>query len=120
MAIEFQQPATADEYRDLVQKYSFLVDAQLKLVEENEDNHYLIGFLPALISAVNVIGYLRGQDNMFIDARPWLDFQTELYRNEDAFEHRLSALISRIMNSANSEEYKNRIQEYYMNVRTIE
>ena len=115
MEIAFEQPHTAEQYRHLVQTYSFLVDAEMKLVEDEPSDSYLAERLPALISAVNVIGYLRGQHGVFVDARPPLDFQKELYRNEDAFEGRLAALVRRVEASASAGSYAENLRAYYLN-----
>lgn len=118
MEIQFQQSTTPGEYRELVQRYSFLVDAEMQRLEESPDTRYLADRLPQLISAVNVIGYLRGQDNMFVEERPPLDFQSALYRNEDAFERRLSALVAKVMSSPSAEEYQAKLKRYYFDFRT--
>ncbi|MDB5258880.1 MAG: hypothetical protein JWO73_88 [Candidatus Taylorbacteria bacterium] len=88
---------------NLVNKYSWLVDSELKKVELNIKEHPAhldmnIESLPKLISLVNVIGYLRGQNNAFIEIRPHdvIEYQPELYKNEDAFESRLHAIITTI------------------------
>lgn len=117
MEIEFTQPASADEYRDLVQWYSYLVDAELIKLEEATDEKTLAERIPHIISAVNVIGYLRGQHNMFIDERPPLDFQSALYKNEDAFEQRMESLISRVTESEFAGIYRNKLRGYYLDFR---
>ena len=118
MKIVFQSLTTAEEYCELVQRYAFLVDAEMKLAEETVETSYGSEWLPQCISAVNVIGYLRGQHNMFVEERPQLDFQGAIYHNEDSFERRLALLIAKILQSASAEVYKTKLQEYYVDYRT--
>ena len=121
--MNFTDIKTAEEYKNLVSKYYYLVDSELKKIEKVIEEHsgqLEIESLPKLISLVNVIGYLRGQDNAFIDVRPAgvSEYQRELYDNEDAFEKRLRAIIDVI--SSNKEylqRYKDVLERYFVKAR---
>jgi hypothetical protein len=123
--MKFKDIKTADEYKDLVEKYSWLVDSELKKVEQNIREHPAnldvnIESLPKLISLVNVIGYLRGQGNAFIEVRPdgVAEFQRELYDNEDAFEGRLREIIKAIcVDTIYLEKYKAVLDRYFLKAR---
>jgi hypothetical protein len=123
MAINFKAVETKEEYLNLVEKFSFLVDSELKLTEgyiESHNNDSIISSLPKLISLANTIGYLRGQDNAFIDVRPQgMGIQDDLYQNEDNFEARLNKIIDYIV--ANDKEgYTNRLNQYFIKARKVD
>jgi len=113
---------TADEYVDFVRKFVTLVDEQLRFYEkENIGDGELLGLatqMPALISLVNTVGYLRGQDGMFLDIRPSTDKQQEFYALEDEFEHRLKKLIDTVMNSNQKDIYLDRLHTYFIKARS--
>lgn len=123
--MEFTEIKTADEYKDLVTKYSWLVDSELKIIELNIKEHpdnldMNIESLPKLISLVNVVGYLRGQNNAFIEVRPddVVEYQSELYKNEDAFESRLHTIITTIcVDPKNLELCKSTIERHFIEYR---
>ncbi len=124
MAISFTQMQSSEEYKDLIQKYSYLVDQELSRIESQLSEltpQDVAGVLPKFISAINVIGYLRGQDGMFIEARPGsITFQKDLYENEDAFEERLRKLISYVKKDSKSFlQYRNLLNEYYLEARGL-
>ena len=77
----------------------------------------MVGGLPKLVSLVNTIGYLRGQDNAFLDVRPSTSVQNELYENESEFEARLTVIIDKIIESGEVEYYKRRMDEYFLRAR---
>ena len=123
MSIIPQKINTQEEYRDLVEKFSWLADQQLRFCEECVaigSIHEVLGQIPSLISIVNAIGYLRGQDGAFLDFRPHTDYQKELYENEDNFEKRLRAIIEHLMNSELKQEYIDKLQTYYIKTRTLQ
>jgi len=121
--MKFTDIKTADEYIDLVGKYSWLVNSELQKLEANVREHpeqINMESLPKLISMINVIGYLRGQDGAFLDSRPEgvSEYQSELYKNEDAFENRLNNIIKTICaNPKNLEDYKAILGRYFINAR---
>ncbi len=118
-------PQNAQEYTDLVEKFSALVDQELSRVESDQRegmDHDIALRLPAIISAVNTIGYLRGQDGMFFDFRPQdiigTGLQGAFYANEDAFESRLQAIINYIGTTKENAFYCERLERYYITART--
>ena len=114
---------TAEEYKDLVSKYSWLVDSELLKIEtviKEHPDQANIEALPKLISLVNVVGYLRGQDGAFLDIRPdeVTEYQRELYDNEDAFESRLREIIKAVcVDPKNIERYKAVLDRYFIKAR---
>jgi hypothetical protein len=118
-------PQNTQEYIDIAEKLSALVDQELSRVESNRHEgrfHDVILRLPAIISAVNTIGYLRGEDGMFLDFRP-KDIQEKgvqgaLYANEEAFEHRLQALIDYLSTTKEADFYRETLERYYITART--
>ena len=120
--MELKQPATAEEYMRMVEQFSWLVDRELKDAEKEISDSPRpwqgAGMLPKLISLVNVIGYMRGQDGVFLDSRPFevsTQFQSDLYKNEDSFEGRLNNLIVKVCETSEGvSELKRRIEEYYI------
>lgn len=112
----------AEEYKDLVEKFSFLVEKEFEKCEKMKDGDILgvIQNLPKLISLVNTIGYLRGQDGAFLEARPHTDFQPDLYKNEDVFEAKLYKLIDFISSPEAKARYRQRLEEYFLKARKAE
>lgn len=107
------------EYIDLFNNFKTIIDKQLEYFETNtENNHELANKLPALISLINTIEYLRGQEGMFLNFRPHTSNQAEFYKIENEFEKRLEKLITRILNSEEAEFYKTKIHTYFCEVRT--
>ena len=113
---------SGEAYTEFVRAFATLLDQQLTLLEGymngKEGAHNLIQQMPALISLVNTIGYLRGQDGMFLDIRPSTENQKEFYEYEDLFEKRLSTLIDFILNSDEKEYYRERLESYFVKART--
>lgn len=108
-----------NEYKDFVEKSAFLVDSELKKVEkikEEGDHHVVALSLPKLISIINFAGYLRGQDGMFLDFRPYplVDYQQELYKMENEFEKRLFALINWVKTTESKDLAVFRLNEYFL------
>jgi hypothetical protein len=109
----------------MAESISGLVDAELSALESMKDGKERIYFmaerLPALISAVNMIGYLRGQDGMFLDFLPMdfitADIQSPLAINELAFEKRLDALLTEVGKSEQRENFRERLERYYIQAR---
>lgn len=112
------RPSNPDEYLFLVEHYSYLVDQELGVVERASENQYVIDRLPHLICLVNVVGYLRGQDNVFMNSRPeGIPFQDALYTNEALFEKRLAAVIGRVRESGGEVALRTRLEQYLVNFR---
>lgn len=113
---------SAEEYTEFVRAFATLLDQQLTLLEgyakSKEGAHDLIQQMPALISLVNTVGYLRGQDGMFLDIRPRTENQKEFYGYEDLFEKRLGALIDFVLSSDEKEYYRERLESYFVKART--
>lgn len=108
MKLVFKKINNEDEYQNFVEQVYFLADQELKKAEEIKikDNHHDLALvLPKLVSIVNIIGYLRGQDNIFVDFRPHVSFQQELYLMEEEFEKRLSQLIDYIKTTDSKDLY---------------
>lgn len=114
---------SAEEYTEFVRAFATLLDQQLTLVEGYMDRkdgvRDLIHQMPALISLVNTIGYLRGQDGMFLDVRPSApENQKEFYGYEDMFEKRLDTVIDFLLHSDEKEYYRERLESYFVKART--
>ncbi len=112
-----------DEYKEFVEHTIFLVDSELKKLEilkDQNDHHTLALTLAKNISAVNFISYLRGEDNMFVDVRPHVDFQKDLYATEDEFEKRLRDLIDYVKTTESKDLVKWQLTEYYLKQRGFE
>jgi len=122
MDIQKQQLSTGDEYTKFVRGFATLLDEQLSVCEDrakNKENlHELARQMPAIISLVNTVGYLRGQDGMFLDMRPRTENQNEFYGYEDLFEKRLDQLINTLMDSDEKDFYKERLESYLIKSRT--
>lgn len=60
---------TANQYLTPVRQYVTLLDKQLKVMEKaskkKKQVRDVVESMPALISLVNTVAYLRGQDGMF-------------------------------------------------------
>lgn len=113
---------TAEEYKSFVKEFVTLLDKQFAVLEERAENkenlHDLARQMPAIISLVNTVGYLRGQDGMFLEIRPLVDNQKDLYDYENLFEKRLEKLIDILMDSDNKDYYIERLESYFVKSRT--
>ncbi len=122
--IEHKRIETPNEYRDLVAWYTFLLNKEFEMVEQEMEfgsPMEIAECIPKLISAVNVVGYLRGQDKMFIVPRPnGIDFQAELYKTEEFYEDRLWKLIDYVNKDEKaSRKYRGLLEEYYVKSRGL-
>lgn len=117
---DFESP---EDYLAFVDSFVSLLDQQMKLVElrvtDPEQVRDVIFQMPAIISLVNTVGYLRGQDGMFFDVRPATYGPNPLYGYEGHFETRLYHLIEKILNSAEKNEYIDRLEKYFIQARTL-
>ena len=122
--INFTPVTSAEDYKTLVEQFSFLVDVELKKFENitsaDEANTAALA-APKLISLVNTVGYLRGQDNAFLEIRPKevVGFQKDLYANERVFEDKLKNLLNKISSLGQKKIYDYRIDEYFIETRSI-
>lgn len=118
-------PKTNEEYISMVRVIASLIDTQLRLYETSVEEgsksrlYDVILQMPALISLVNTVGYLRGQDGMFLDIRPkpLSEHQKELYSLEHMFEERLYKIIQKLDSSELKDRYIERLNEYFINHR---
>jgi hypothetical protein len=122
MNIQKQHLSTGDEYTKFVREFVTLLDEQLSACEEYakkpEDLYSLAHQMPAIISLINTVGYLRGQDGIFLRIRPSTENQKEFYEYEDKFEERLKNLIDILMASNRKDVYKERLESYFIKSRT--
>ena len=122
MDIKKQRLVTDNEYTKFVREFVTILDEQLSVWEDRAKNkeglHDLARQMPAIISLVNTVGYLRGQDGMFFDIRPHTENQSEFYGYEDLFEKRLDQLIDILMDSDEKDYYKERLESYLIKSRT--
>lgn len=111
-----------EEYILFVKQFITLLDEQFNVWEEESQHesglHSLSESMPAIISLVNTVGYLRGQDGVFLNIRPRTDMQNKLYKLEDIFEKRLQKLIDVLMQSPAKEYYLKRLQKYFIDARS--
>ncbi len=106
-------------YISLFENFTSLVNQQFTQFEdENKEIHEIAKGLPALISLVNTIGYLRGQDGVFLNFRPQTDQQTRFYKVEDEYEARLEKIIQKVMNSTEKAFYEQNLHSYFCQTRT--
>ena len=122
MDIQQRQLSTAEEYINFVREFVTLLDKQLAIFEDfskNEEKlHELAHVMPAIISLVNTVGYLRGQDGLFIEIRPYTKNQGEFNKYEALFESRLNKLIDVLMGSDEKDYYMERLESYLVKFRT--
>jgi hypothetical protein len=117
--------SSAEEYTHFVRKFVTLLDQQFQEYEQcvknpkdSNDLYRLASVMPALICLVNTVGYLRGQDDMFLNIRPHTNNQKEFYNYEDWFEERLNKLIDILMHSKARAYYQARLESYLVKTRT--
>jgi len=121
-----QQPfSSSEEYTNFVRTFVSLLDRQFQEFEnyaknpkDSNDLYRLAHVMPALICLVNTVGYLRGQDDMFLNIRPHTNTQKEFYNYEDWFEERLNKLIDILMHSKAKDYYQARLESYLVKTRT--
>lgn len=113
------------QYLETVKNLIELAEYEMKKAEDKSefnDLHNLALQLPRLISIVNVISYLRGQDGVFEGIKPIMPSNTqELYVIEDTFEKRLNSLIEKVNSDPKSKEvYQQLMKQYYLKARRAE
>ncbi len=124
-SLQLFPPKNEAEYIEMVERFSGLVDEEMKKVESEQglDRVHAIALrLPALISLVNAIGYFRGEDGVFLDIPSGRIFSSgtrgSLYKNQDVFEKRLGDLIHEVMASHEADGYIKNLERYYIASRT--
>ena len=122
MIIKRKKISTSEEYISFVRRFVTLLDTELKFYEDKEKNKKdlsgLARQMPAIISLVNTVGYLRGQDGIFLGTRPSTENQNELRKYEDFFENRLNKLIDILISSDLKKSYQERLESYFVKSRT--
>ncbi len=112
-----------DEMKKFVEQFVSLLDAEMSKWEEKIKDPTniadLIHAMPALISLVNTVGYLRGQDGMF-DVGPEIRvaLSADIRKYEDIFEERLNKLIDVLLQSKEKGYYEQRLDSYFTKSRT--
>ncbi len=114
----------AQDYSNFVRNIVSLLDQEFTAWENKTRNGENLADLarqmPALISLVNTVGYLRGQDGVFLDFRPKTENQKEFYEYENNFEKRLEKLIDILLASNQKKFYLDRLESYFIKVRSKE
>lgn len=122
MNINFKELNSGEEYTDFVRAFTTLLDKQFAICEwrlkEKGGLHDVAYQMPALISMVNTLGYLRGESNMFLDFRPHTDNQDEFYTYEKLFGARLQKLIDLLLASQEKQFYHDQLERYFIQFRT--
>lgn len=123
---ELEAVRAAAEYLTFAQAFFALVErecAKAKADIQTQGVESVIHRMPALISLVNSVGYLRGQDGMFRDEHPRSvsDTQNLLYKMEGRAEDQLNEIIQLLLASdATKERYKERLMNYFVRSRSGE
>ncbi len=110
-----------DDYLDMVGNLAYLVDESLRpleiMIESGQvDEEMMLMRLPAFISLVNTIGYLRGRESIFTDIRPReTAHEQELIREtEKSLENRLSSIIAYIKGTGNAGKASKILSSYFL------
>ena len=112
----------AQDYLDTLGKLAFLIDEALRPIEimidgtpEDIDEEFLIVRLPAFVSLINTIGYLRGAESILVDARPpgLMEYQKQMLDTEIALEARLSRIFEFFTARGMGDRLRNQLGEYY-------
>lgn len=120
-----RQITNTDEWQTFVEQFVTLLDKEMSKHEEKiKEPSYavdLVHVMPALISMVNTIGYLRGQDGMIasdMDPNIRIPLTNKIREYENHFEERLDKLIDIILKSDQKEYYEQRLDSYFTKCRT--
>jgi hypothetical protein len=120
--IRKEEIKTGEEYTKFVREFVTLLDRELSVLEERvekkEDIRNIARRMPAIISLVNTVGYLRGQDNVFLKIRPSTENQREFYNYENLFEDRLNKIIEFLLDSEEKDFYIEILESYLVKVRS--
>jgi hypothetical protein len=118
-----QKPETAEAYMAIARSLTALMLLESHTIEKalrSGEIHIVLQRLPGMISIVNTIAYLRGQDGFFLDERPAgvTDFQKELYGLEATGEKFLDYITREICNDpAQISKLRARLMEYFVQAR---
>ena len=107
---------TSDEYYKLVEKLNNLINNEFDKNLNSKDNidEYFVDRIVYLISLVNTIAYLRGDNNFFIQNREInSDDQEKFYKFENELNNKLREKIQIILESNLKEYYLKKIKTYY-------
>lgn len=118
--MKYAQITTAEDYIDVVRKFSFLLNQEFSIIENGEINIETIDKIPFIISLVNTIECFRWQESLFLNFRPkevTAQFQSELYSYEQDFNNRFDILRQRIRDSDLYDEYKKKLERYFIQFR---
>ena len=122
MDIEKRQITTGEQYTDFVIKFVTLLDQELLVLEERIKNKKRYSQCCTANASDNLssytVGYLRGQDGIFLEIRPMTENQREFYKFEDLFEDRLNKIIELILDSEEKDFYIKRLESYLVKVLT--
>lgn len=93
MELEKYLPQTAEEYIDCFRSLAAMINSSMDMIEkmpvaDREDR------LNSLAEAINTIGALRGDNDIFLASRPadLQSYQKEMYAIEDTLRARLAQL----------------------------
>ncbi len=115
--------SSGEEYVAFVEKYCSLLNEQLLIYEERVKNpsriSSVVNQLPPLIALVETVGYLRGQDGLFLYLRPSTNEQKRFYSLEAEFEARLQKLIQTVLRSDFKDDYLQQLQAHFEYARTV-
>lgn len=113
---------TSDQYLAFASEFASLVKMALAKAEGDiaQDAHAVAKTMPALISLVNSVGYLRGQDSILVDFTPEGTDRKPLYAAEDECENRLNKLISTLLQSDEAAYYRQKLENYLVKSRSGE
>lgn len=112
-----------DQYMNFVSTFVQLLDRELtkreNILREEKDYTTVIAKMPALISLVNTIAYLRGQDNMFVSVQSQIKDHKKLYAYESFFEKKLQTIIETLISLPDIQaSYRNKLEEYFITFRS--
>ncbi len=112
--------ANTDEYLRFAESFFAMAEREcvrMKERIEKEGASAAVHQMPALISLVNCVGYLRGQDGMLYEA-PRSGILGPLYKMEDTVEKHLDEIIQSILAADQVKEvYKERLMNYFVRSR---
>ncbi len=116
-------PKTAEAYLAIVKGLTALTVLELNAFQDAQragKKEAWVHKLPGLISLVNTIGYLRGQDGFFLDHRPagLGEYSSTLYALEDKVENILSFNLEELCKDASTiSVIRQRLLQYFVQAR---
>ncbi|MBI4122027.1 MAG: hypothetical protein HY461_01715 [Parcubacteria group bacterium] len=111
---------TSEQYSQIASDFTSLVKVALKKAKQDvvSDPYDVALTMPALISLVNTVGYLRGQDGVFVDSMPPGIDHKAMYAVEDECEKELNEIIEILLKSKEADLYRRRLESYFVKSRT--